>query len=421
MDFSGCLYESLRVLMGEAAVPRPTRSGFSFYVPGGAAHKYPPPGLIRGNLPTPGEINTHPQPDTWAMTPHLGVTSHMHLLKEHTNKPFPNEARWKTRLRNTPSNRIIFTKGGKFPVVRISRAKWLPLRSDLGLGSALVIQLIQSPEVTYAYTCVIDARWATGQTMQSEKSNMWSWESNPGIQHFDEPYALSTWSFMWTSMLDPETALFYSKPIRIEQPCLDALAPSMPEASMPGNNLVMTSFEALLNQSGLRRADQPDAGGATIDFEYVTTLFFLNALSRVGLSRQLVANDPASHDLRPELLPHKAKNHTFMDRERYPNATHLGPSSKPTTSNTNMQPQGRLPKKTLIHIFAIFWARRPSSAWESINELLVLAYNSVPRSAAFKNCSGGISHLRTVEKKVRVDIISSSEEGEDAIASCASR
>jgi len=56
----------------------------------------------------------------------------------------------------------------------------------------------------------------------------------------------------------------------------------------------------------------------------------------------------------------------------------------------------------LVHIFAIFWTRRPSTAWESINELMVLAYNSAPRSTAFKNCSGGIKHLKTVEKKVRV-------------------
>jgi len=72
-------------------------------------------------------------------------------------------------------------------------------------------------------------------------------------------------------MFDPDYTSFYSKPIQVEQSWLDALTPTIPEASMPGNDLVMNSFEALLNQSGLPRADQYDDRYGTINVEYVSS------------------------------------------------------------------------------------------------------------------------------------------------------
>jgi hypothetical protein len=43
----------------------------------------------------------------------------------------------------------------------------------------------------------------------------------------------------------------------------------MPEASAPGNELVMTSFEALLNQSGLLMATGRDVEYGKTMLEYV--------------------------------------------------------------------------------------------------------------------------------------------------------
>ena len=334
MDFSSCMYASLKVLMGAASVPRPTRPGFTFYIPGGTAHQFPPPSLVVGNLPTPEEDYRGGDPDTWAVAPHLAVVSHMDNLKERSNDAFKRATGWRKRLDSSGGSRIILTEGGKFPITRTvcsdrvnitgplsklaipildetkfwrtkdvaystgplaqvdfttlglaewnalqpnaattlqSRAKWLPLPSNLGSGSALVVQLVQSPEITWAYTCVVDARWATGQTMHSDRSMMWSWESHPGIQPFDQHSSIGTWSLGRTSMFDPDYTSFYSKPIQVEQSWLDALTPTIPEASMPGNDLVMNSFEALLNQSGLPRADQYDDRYGTINVEYVSS------------------------------------------------------------------------------------------------------------------------------------------------------
>lgn len=166
--------------------------------------------------------------------------------------------------------------------------------------------------------------------MFSDRSIMWSWESRPGIIEFDSSKALSTWSLKaGSNMFDPKDAAIYSAPIQIEQQWLDALSPPMPEASSPGNNLVMNSFEALLNQSGLPKASQGSTRFDTLNVEYVTTLFFLNGLSRVGLSLQLEHDNPASDSLRPEFNPYDITNDTFIGgAEQYPERNHTEPHAK---------------------------------------------------------------------------------------------
>lgn len=299
-----------------------------------------------------------------------------------------------------------------------SRARWFPLPAKFGAGSAVSVQLVQSPSVTYAYTCLIDARWATGQTLFSDRSIMWSWESKPGVQKFDPHNSLGTWSFERSSMFDPHSTAYYSEPIQIEQEWLDALSPPMPEASTPGNKLVMNSFEALLNQSGLPKASQHDDRYGTLKVEYETTLLFLNGLSRVGLSLQLEAQDPAGHRLRPELRPINVRNDTFNGgEEQCPTRNASGSFTRAHYQQYKYGTAWMLAKKgqymslcwlcthvmlALAHIFAVCRARRSSESWVTLSELVVLAYNSAPQSAVFKNCGGGIHSLRTVEKKVRV-------------------
>lgn len=105
--------------------------------------------------------------------------------------------------------------------------------------------------------------------MDSDRSIMWSWQSQPGHEDFDVDTAASDWSFHRKSMFDPRYTPFYSRPIKMEQPWLDAFAPAMPEASVSGNSLVMSSFEALLNQSGLPKADRTGSRDGTTLLEYI--------------------------------------------------------------------------------------------------------------------------------------------------------
>lgn len=56
----------------------------------------------------------------------------------------------------------------------------------------------------------------------------------------------------------------------------------------------------------------------------------------------------------------------------------------------------------LAHTLVVVGTGRSSASWDSINELVVLAFNSVAGKDAFENCSGGIEYSKTLERKVRV-------------------
>lgn len=58
----------------------------------------------------------------------------------------------------------------------------------------------------------------------------------------------------------------------------------------------------------------------------------------------------------------------------------------------------------IIHSIILVNRGRSTEAWDSISELLVLAWNSMPtrRDEEFKNCSSGINSIKTLQNKVRV-------------------
>lgn len=56
----------------------------------------------------------------------------------------------------------------------------------------------------------------------------------------------------------------------------------------------------------------------------------------------------------------------------------------------------------LMHMTVLVWTGTSRTVWNSIEGLIVLAYNSAPQLIAFKNCSSGIQTLPTVAKQVRV-------------------
>ncbi|KAH7072443.1 hypothetical protein FB567DRAFT_554114 [Paraphoma chrysanthemicola] len=480
MEFNPCLHASWRVLLGGLTTLNPIRPAFDFSIPGASAFFYPPGAVIKGNIAMPEYNYTNGDPDTWAVGPDLGVTSHLAYLGEETVTAFNVATGWRRRLRDFVESRLVLTTPGKFPVVRtlcavriemtnsvtklrvpvvnenqfwrarvvhgtgpsvdidlkdlnlsdwdafhISegttlqyRAKWLPLPAEIGNGSAVMVMLMQHSPRTYASVCVIDARWAEGQTIQSDRAFMWSWESQPGYQEFDPLSSLPEWHFERTSMFDPRYAPHYSRPISVQQPWLDALAPQMPEASIPGTGLVMNTFEALLNQSGHFRASSRDVEYGNTMLEYITTLFFLNALSRIGLTHQLEPNNPSSTSLRPEFANKRNFDDGFVGgKDLYEQKNASEPYTrayyeqyrfgtawafKSAGQYISMAILGLHVILALAHSVVLCWSRRSSKAWASVNELIVLAYNSATRPRPFKNCSSGIERPRTLKTKVRI-------------------
>lgn len=56
----------------------------------------------------------------------------------------------------------------------------------------------------------------------------------------------------------------------------------------------------------------------------------------------------------------------------------------------------------LVHTAVLIRKKRSSAAWDSISELIILAYRSAARPGAFENCSSGVEFSETVGKRVRV-------------------
>jgi hypothetical protein len=54
------------------------------------------------------------------------------------------------------------------------------------------------------------------------------------------------------------------------------------------------------------------------------------------------------------------------------------------------------------HMLVLLWTRRSSRSWDSMEELVILAYNPATRPGAFKNCSSGVANPKTLDKKARV-------------------
>lgn len=56
----------------------------------------------------------------------------------------------------------------------------------------------------------------------------------------------------------------------------------------------------------------------------------------------------------------------------------------------------------VVHTLMKIWTRKTSEAWDSVNELVALGYNSMPHPDAFENCSGGIVTMETLTKVIKV-------------------
>lgn len=316
IDMDSCLNGGWKKLVAAVERISPILPGWSLYIAGGSAYQVPPARTMYGGILALDDRG-NAAPDTWATVAHAAVTSHADYLSHQATFAFGMAKGRNRRLRDFGTKDLMIATGGKFPVARVAcsiltemhgpdtlvpfpiltenvtwrlpfqqgpglskilnltdlgvdswdgitnlnattemqaRVKWFPLPETLGSGSAAMLYLVQNHSRTYARGCVVEGWWATGQTLQSSQSVIFSWSVMPGFKpHRDGTEDIN---LEWEGGLrDPRFTPYYGKPIKIEQEWLDALAPMIPESSLAGNDLVMTSFEALLNQTYLNNLD----------------------------------------------------------------------------------------------------------------------------------------------------------------------
>jgi hypothetical protein len=149
---------------------------------------------------------------------------------------------------------------------------------------------------------------------------------------------------------------------------------------------------------------------------YVTTLFFINALSRIGLSNQvsgLRSASYAAHLLAPDIYaetliggseiydardPSTPFTRAYYEQHKYGTAWALGDTGQ-YFGLTLLFLHVAL---AVIHTAVLCWTKRSSAAWDSINELVILAYNSATKPDAFVNSSSGVEYSRTLLRRVRI-------------------
>ncbi|KAH8731760.1 hypothetical protein GQ44DRAFT_821920 [Phaeosphaeriaceae sp. PMI808] len=300
--------------------------------------------------------------------------------------------------------------------VRQVRAHWLPMPAGLN-GSSAMIYLLQNGTSTYQSVCVTDARWSQGQTLRSASSVLWSWSAVPSFNsRLKDDGSVD---FAKTNFFDPLYYPNYGRTIQMEGEWLEALTPKMPEASFQGNELVMNTFEALVNNSKFNdpRFWDTENQNTLLDLENFATIFLLNALSRVGSSLQF--RGPSSTDLDPSLHANNIVDDSFVSgsmiyNRRDPSEPYVLGKYEAHQYGTawSLKDTGqRLAVIVLsIHLILAFLhtllllivAKGSSEAWDSITELMILAYNSRPKPGAFENCSSGVVYSRTLGKRVRV-------------------
>lgn len=151
-----------------------------------------------------------------------------------------------------------------------------------------------------------------------------------------------------------------------------------------------------------------------MNLRYFITIFLTDALSRIGYALQ--TDRPDTTELRPELrqpritsdlmlnggpiyqppsFPHQSLHYQTY---KYGTAWCLSDSAR-RISIVILLTHMLL---ALVHFGIVVRRRSSSEAWDSINELIALAYNSSPKEGTLKNCSGGIVLMDTLKKKVKV-------------------
>jgi hypothetical protein len=199
--------------------------------------------------------------------------------------------------------------------------------------------------------------------------------------------------------------------------CLVFLSSSLPFAFLP----------SLLRRTGIKHFSR-----------YTICLHFVDALSRIGWDLQAIT--PGNQFLIDPTLQQEYSG-DLNSPEGWVNQMMRGgkaykrpdPSVTPTTVSHYYQYRqgyawtldgtgvgGKLAITCLLvhvsiavaHCCFILVTGQASQAWDSIPELLALAYNSLPRGAGLQNCGSGIQLMKTLNRVVRVGVCSAESHGD---------
>lgn len=144
-------------------------------------------------------------------------------------------------------------------------------------------------------------------------------------------------------------------------------------------------------------------------------MYFVNALSRVGLHRQFAKFDTVK--FHPNLTLGWEDNDAFLRGgpifERPQNDSYSVLRQRWYTYGTAWQLTGsssRISIATLgmhmaialLHCIVMVRTAQTSEAWDSILDMIALAFNSIPRGNPLENCGTGVMLNETLKQRVRV-------------------
>jgi len=151
---------------------------------------------------------------------------------------------------------------------------------------------------------------------------------------------------------------------------------------------------------------------------YIISVFFVNALARVGYVYQLkYAQDITLDDslLAPPIVDDSFISGKNVYSPRDPSEPYVRGRFESYMWGTawtlaNPVQRGAAALLCTYLLLAIFHTSillilgRSSEAWDSITELLILAYKSTPNPQVFENCGGGVERAETLRKEVKIGV-----------------
>ena len=317
------------------------------------------------------------------------------------------------------------------------RATWTSLNPDFGATSAGLI--IEAPwsahdESRIVVGCSIDARWANGNVVYT-----WG-DPVDGSQGMATKVAPQT---VFKDMSDYPVTDFLPTDnqswirIALDSSWLQMLTPAKLALDSQSNMSRLTTMELLLTNLALvdsSFATVPDQNSLwnnaiaglpnrTLSLEWVTALLVADGISRYGSDKVLNTSGVQEswslldYQKRPDFDDTLLKGGVALFK---PNETQV------TSFNAGVVIQGMSYRAQYVtdylsiavlstyillalgHTVYIVYRRESSSAWDTITEMLTLAYNSLPRSETLENTSAGIESLDTFSKIATVRAVGGS-------------
>ncbi|KAH7359708.1 hypothetical protein BKA66DRAFT_574001 [Pyrenochaeta sp. MPI-SDFR-AT-0127] len=290
-------------------------------------------------------------------------------------------------------------------------ATWTLLPGEFGTSTAgLAFVTNNATGASVGCGCSFDARWAQGYSALHGESKYWQAFIGPP----NLPEALMFADPQRLSFFEPKMKKYLGPSIKSEPNWIQQLSSGYQLMDLTGN---FTALEVILVST--RLWDVPwvltDAMTPIRELEAVLSAYFVNALSRIGWDPQ---RHPTREDVNPILrVGSRDNDHLLHDGGQI--------WQRPVNISTEALKQEWFNYATawqlndpalyisvvvlgihiaivVIHSIAVIWSKQTSEAWDSISELLALAYTSSPDGATLKNCGAGIMLQETLSQKVKV-------------------